>query len=66
MGLARLCFTIFGAILVLIFILMAAFWGRSIVEDVARSRAAHYLLTLLSWPARFFAYRSGHGRHALA
>jgi hypothetical protein len=59
---ANICFTA-AAILALLFILMAAFWGKSIVEDFSRGRLAHMILVLVTWPWRFLTYRSGHGRH---
>lgn len=37
---------------------------KNTVEE-ARGRLSASIVALVSWPGRFFAYRSGHGAHAI-
>jgi hypothetical protein len=46
-----------GLVIVLVF--------RNDTVEEARGRISHTLNLAVSWPGRYFRYRSGHGRHAV-
>jgi flagellar basal body-associated protein FliL len=50
-------------VLLAIGVVIFTVFRKNTVEE-ARSRVAHVVIVAVSWPARFFTYRSGHGKHA--
>lgn len=66
MGISEMYFWASGVLFVVLVLLMIFFAIREAIKFPEESRLARITVALVSWPARFRAYESGHGRHAYA
>jgi hypothetical protein len=53
---------ILSAVLLVVGVVIVLVFRNDTVEE-ARGRLSHIATLAVSWPGRYFRYRSGHGRH---